>query len=92
MGQCPAKQPFWGLNFITIKFVRYTKQHMFITVQPFIFKFCALVSTSLISVEIDFGILHVFHTVDTKRSNPKDYKLVFLQVRVSKMRQNLEYV
>ena len=38
MGQCPAKSPFWGLNFITIKFVRYTKQHIFATVQHFCFQ------------------------------------------------------
>jgi hypothetical protein len=87
MGQCPAKRPFWGLNFITIKFVRYTKQHIFATEQPFVFKFCTLVSTSLLSVEIDFRILHAFHTVNTKRSNPKGYRFTFLQVRVLKTRQ-----
>ena len=87
MGQCPAKRPFWGLNFITIKFVRYTKQHIFATVQPFAFKFCTLVYTSLLSVEIDFGALRVFRTVGTKRSNSKGYKFTFLQVRVLKTRQ-----
>ena len=87
LGQCLAKRPFWGLNYITIQFVRYTKQHIFATVQPFDFKFCTLVSTSLLSVEIDFGALHIFHTVGTKCSNPKGYNCAFLQVRVLKTHQ-----
>ena len=30
----PAKSPFWGLNYITIKFIRYTKQHIVAMVPP----------------------------------------------------------
>ena len=37
-------------------------------------------------MEIDFGALHIFHTVGTKCSNPKGYNCAFLKVRVLKTR------
>ena len=54
MGQCPAKSGLWSYNFITIKIVRCTKQHIFATVLPFPFKFRTLVSTPFLCVKIDF--------------------------------------
>ena len=70
MGRCPAKSPFWSFNFITIKFVRYTKQHIFTMVLYFLFKFRTLVHTSVLSVQTDFGALDNFHVMVIKVSNP----------------------
>ena len=70
MGQCPAKSPFWSFNFITIKYVRYTKQHIFTTVLYCLFKFRTLVHTSVLSVQTDFGALDNFHAMVIKVSNP----------------------
>ena len=70
MGRCPAKSPFWSFYFITIKIVRYTKQHIFTTVLYFLFKFRTLVHTSVLSVETDFGALDIFHAMVIKVSNP----------------------
>ena len=70
MGRCPAKSPFWSLNFITIKIVHYTKQHIFTTVLYFLFKFCTLVHTSVLSVQTDFGALDIFHAMVANVSNP----------------------
>ena len=70
LGRCPAKSPFWSFNFITIKIVRYAKQHIFTTVLYFLFKFRTLVHTSVLSVQTDFGALDIFRAMVTKVSNP----------------------
>ena len=70
MGRCPAKSPFWSFYFITIKIVRYAKQHIFTTVLYFLFKFRTLVHTSVLSGKTDFGALDIFHAMVTKVSNP----------------------
>ena len=70
MGRCPAKSPFWSFNFITIKIVRYKKQHIFTTVLYFLFKFRTLVHTSVLSVKTYFGALDIFRAMVTKVSNP----------------------
>ena len=70
MGRFPAKSPFWSFNFITIKIVRYRKQHIFITVLYFLFKFRTLVYISVLSVQTYFGALDIFHAMVTKVSNP----------------------
>ena len=70
MGRCPAKSPFWSFYFITIKIVRYKKQHIFTTVLYFLFEFRTLVHTSVLSVKTDFGALDIFHAMVIKVSNP----------------------
>ena len=70
MGRCPAKSPFWSLNFITLKIIRYTKQHIFTTVLYFLFKFRTHVHTSVLSVQTDFGALDIFRAIVAKDSNP----------------------
>ena len=65
MGQCPAKSGLWVYNFITIKIARCTKQHIFATVLPFLFKICTLVPTPFLCVKIDYCNLHLFRAVDT---------------------------
>ena len=87
MGQCPAKSGLWGYNFITIKIVSYTKQHIFATVQPFPFKFRTLVSRSSLYVGIHFEALIIFHGVSAQIANTTGSNSTFLHVRVLKTRQ-----
>ena len=62
MGQCPAKSGLWGYNFITIKIARCTKQHIFATVLPFLFKFYTVVPTPFFCVkQISGGFDHCFY-------------------------------
>ena len=62
----------WGYNFIIIKIACCTKQHIFATVLPFLFKSHTLVPTPFLCAKIDFFSLHLFRAVDTTIVNPAD--------------------